>query len=195
MTGIKEALADGAPLVHEEFGTNDAGSWSIAGDSPVPTRGSSAPFFDDPDLVKIKEEYYLARLIPNAMEPRGVVVDPNVAMGEYTVYSATQIPHILRTALVISNGIPEAKLRVVAPDVGGGFGSKLEVYPEDAICLAVAQKLGRPIKWIEERSENYVATLHGREMFQQIELAATRDGRPEGRAREADRRDGRATCG
>jgi carbon-monoxide dehydrogenase large subunit len=176
VTGIKEALANGAPLVHEEFGTNDAGSWSIAGDSPVPTRGSSAPFFDDPDLVKIKEEYYLARLIPNAMEPRGVVVDPNVAMGEYTVYSATQIPHILRTALVISNGIPEAKLRVVAPDVGGGFGSKLEVYPEDAICLAVAQKLGRPIKWIEERSENYVATLHGREMFQQIELAATRDG-------------------
>ncbi len=176
VTGIKEALADGAPLVHEEFGTNDAGSWSIAGDSPVPTRGSSAPFFDDPDLVKIKEEYYLARLIPNAMEPRGVVVDPNVAMGEYTVYSATQIPHILRTALVISNGIPEAKLRVVAPDVGGGFGSKLEVYPEDAICLAVAQKLGKPIKWIEERSENYVATLHGREMFQQVELAATRDG-------------------
>ena len=176
VTGIKEALADGAPIVHEEFGTNDAGSWSIAGDSPVPTRGPSAPFFDDPDLVKIKEEYYLARLIPNAMEPRGIVVDPNVAMGEYTVYTATQIPHILRTALVISNGIPEAKLRVVAPDVGGGFGSKLEVYPEDAICLAVAQKLGRPIKWIEERSENYLATLHGREMFQQIELAATRDG-------------------
>ena len=176
VTGIKEALAEGAPLVHEEFGTNDAGSWSIAGDSPVPRRGPTAPFFDDPELVKISEEYYLGRLIPNAMEPRGVVVDPNVAMGEFTVYSATQIPHILRTALVISNGIPEAKLRVVAPDVGGGFGSKLEVYPEDAICLAVAQKLGRPIKWIEERSENYLATLHGREMFQQIELAATRDG-------------------
>jgi aerobic carbon-monoxide dehydrogenase large subunit len=174
--GIKEALAADAPLVHEEFGTNDAGSWSIDGDSPVPRRGPSAPFFDDPDLVKIKEEYYLARLIPNAIEPRGVVVDPNGAMGEYTVYSATQIPHILRTTLVITCGIPEAKLRVVAPDVGGGFGSKLECYPEDAICLALARKIGRPVKWIEERSENYLATLHGREMFQEIELAATRDG-------------------
>jgi carbon-monoxide dehydrogenase large subunit len=176
VTDIKAALESDAPIVHEEFGTNNAGSWSIERDSPVPRRGPTAPFFDDPDLVKIKEEYYLARLIPNAMEPRGVVVDPNVPMGEYTVYSSTQIPHILRTTLTITCGIPEAKLRVVAPDVGGGFGSKLEVYPEDAICLALARKIGRPVKWIEERSENYVATLHGREMFQEIELAATRDG-------------------
>src|SRR6266850_198011 len=176
VTDIKAALEPDAPIVHEEFGTNNAGSWSIERDSPVPRRGPTAPFFDDPDLVKIKEEYYLARLIPNAMEPRGVVVDPNVPMGEYTVYSSTQIPHILRTTLTITCGIPEAKLRVVAPDVGGGFGSKLEIYPEDAICLALARKLGRPVKWIEERSENYVATLHGREMVQEIELAATRDG-------------------
>jgi carbon-monoxide dehydrogenase large subunit len=176
VTDIKAALEPGAPIVHEEFGTNNAGSWIMERDSPIPRRGPSAPFFDDPDLVKIKEEYYLARLIPNAMEPRGVVVDPNVAMGEYTVYSSTQIPHVLRTTLTITCGIPEAKLRVVAPDVGGGFGSKLEVYPEDAICLALARKLNRPVKWIEERSENYVATLHGREMVQEIELAATRDG-------------------
>jgi aerobic carbon-monoxide dehydrogenase large subunit len=176
VTGIREALAEGAPIVHEDLGTNDAGSWSIEADSPAPRRAPSAPFFDDPDLVKVKEEFYLARLIPNAMEPRGVVVQPNAATGEATVYTATQIPHILRTALVISNGIPEAKLRVVAPSVGGGFGSKLEVYPEDAVCLAVAQKLGRPVKWTEDRTENYVATLHGREMFQQIELAATKHG-------------------
>ncbi len=176
VTDIKAALEPGAPIVHEEFGTNDAGSWIMERDSPAPRRGPSAPFFEDPDLVKIKEEYYLARLIPNAMEPRGVVVDPNVAMGEYTVITATQIPHILRTTLAITCGIPEAKLRVIAPDVGGGFGSKLEAYPEDAICLALAQKLNRPVKWIEERSENYVATLHGREMVQEIELAATREG-------------------
>jgi len=176
VTGIKEALAEGAPLVHEELGTNDAGSWSIEADSPVPRRAPSAPFFEDPELVTIKEEYYLARLIPNAIEPRGVVVDPNTAMGEYTVYTSTQIPHILRTTLTVTTGIPEAKIRVVAPDVGGGFGSKLEVYPEDAICLVLAKELGRPVKWIEERSENYVATLHGREMFQQVELAATKDG-------------------
>src|SRR5262245_39098682 len=176
VTDVKEALADGAPLVHEDFGTNNAGSWSIERDSPVPTRGRTAPFFDDPELVTVKEEYYLARLIPNAIEPRGVVVEPNAAMGEYVVYSSTQIPHILRTTLTITCGIPEAKLRVVAPDVGGGFGSKLEVYGEDAICLALAAKLNRPVKWIEERAENYVATLHGREMYQEIELAATCDG-------------------
>jgi carbon-monoxide dehydrogenase large subunit len=176
VTDIRAALAPDAPLVHDELETNNAGSWSIEGDSPVPRRAPTAPFFDDPDLIKIKEEYYLARLIPNAIEPRGVVVDVNAAMGEYTVYSSTQIPHILRTTLAITCAVPEAKLRVVAPDVGGGFGSKLEVYPEDAICLALARKLGRPMKWIEERSENYLATLHGREMIQEIELAATRDG-------------------
>jgi carbon-monoxide dehydrogenase large subunit len=126
--------------------------------------------------VKITEEYYLARLIPNAMEPRGVVVDVNAAMGEYTMYSSTQIPHILRTGMAITCGIPEAKLRVVAPDVGGGFGSKLEMYPEEAMALGLAKVLGRPIKWTEERSEGYVATLHGREMYQQIELAATKEG-------------------
>jgi carbon-monoxide dehydrogenase large subunit len=176
VTDIKAALADGAPVVHEEFGTNNAGDWVFERDSPAPRRNPSAPYFDDPDLVKIKEEYYLARLIPNAMEPRGVVVDLNRSMGEYTVYSSTQIPHILRTTLTITCGVPEAKLRVVAPDVGGGFGSKLEAYPEDAICLAIAKKLGKPVKWIEERTEGYLATLHGREMYQTIELAATKDG-------------------
>ncbi len=176
VTDVKAALAAGAPIIHDEFGTNDAGSWIFERDSPAPRRNPSGPYFEDPDLVKIKEEYYLARLIPNAMEPRGVVVDVNPSMGEYTVFSATQIPHILRTTLTITCGIPEAKLRVVAPDVGGGFGSKLEAYPEDAICLALAKTLGRPVKWVEERSEAYVATLHGREMYQQIELAATKDG-------------------
>jgi aerobic carbon-monoxide dehydrogenase large subunit len=176
VTDIKAALADGAPLVHEDLGTNDAGSWIMSRDSPAPIRNASGPYFEDPEMVTIKEEYYLGRLIPNAMEPRGVVCDVNPSMGEYTLYSATQIPHILRTTLTITCGVPEAKLRVVAPDVGGGFGSKLEAYPEDAICLAIAKTLGRPVKWIEERSEGYVATLHGREMYQQIELAATKEG-------------------
>ena len=176
VTNIKEALADGAPIVHEEFGTNNAGDWVFSRDSPVAPRNPSGPYFEDPELVTIKEDYYLARLIPNAMEPRGVVVDLTASMGEYTVYTSTQIPHILRTTLTITCGIPEAKLRVVAPDVGGGFGSKLEAYPEDAICLAVAKKLRSPVKWVEERSEGYVATLHGREMYQTIELAATKDG-------------------
>ena len=111
-------MEDGAPLVHDDFGTNISSVWGFdKGDSPAPHK-SSKPFFDDPDLVKVKHRFRLRRLIPNAMEPRGVLVDPNVAMGEYTMYTASQIPHIVRTAQAITCGIPEAKLRVVAPGRG-----------------------------------------------------------------------------
>ena len=127
--------------------------------------------------MTVKERYRQNRLIPNAIEPRGVIVQPVPTQGEYTMWSATQIPHILRTTLTLATGIAEAKLRVIAPDVGGGFGSKLNVYAEEALCLALARKLGVPIKWIEERSEAYVATIHGRDVVQEIELAATADGR------------------
>ena len=97
-------------------------------------------------------------------------------MGEYTMYTASQIPHIVRTTQAITCGIAEAKLRVVAPDVGGGFGSKLDTYAEESICLALARRLNRPIKWTEERSEGYVATIHGRDLYTDMEMAATRDG-------------------
>ena len=92
------------------------------------------------------------------------------------MWTASQIPHIVRTAQAITCGIPEAKLRVVAPDVGGGFGSKLDTYAEESICLALARRLGRPIKWTEERSEGYLATIHGRDLYTDMEMAATRDG-------------------
>jgi carbon-monoxide dehydrogenase large subunit len=176
VTDVKAALEDGAPIVHEEFGTNNAGTWDFTLDSPAPTRGDPAPYFEDPDLVKVKGEYFLRRLIPNAIEPRSALCEPNVSQGEYTLWTASQIPHFIRTFLTIELGIPEAKMRVIAPDVGGGFGSKLEHYPEEAVCVAVARKLGRPIKWTEERAEGYLATIHGRDMYQEIELAATRDG-------------------
>ena len=110
-----------------------------------------------------------------------MVVEPNVAMGEYTMYTASQIPHIVRTTQAITCGIAEAKLRVVAPDVGGGFGSKLDTYAEESICLALARRLNRPIKWTEERSEGYVATIHGRDLYTDMEMAATprrRSSRP-----------------
>jgi aerobic carbon-monoxide dehydrogenase large subunit len=126
--------------------------------------------------VTVKERYRQNRLIPNAIEPRGVIVQPVPTQGEFTMWSATQIPHILRTTLTLATGIPEAKLRVIAPDVGGGFGSKLNIYAEEALCLALARKLGLPIKWIEERSEAYVATIHGRDVVQEVELAATAEG-------------------
>jgi carbon-monoxide dehydrogenase large subunit len=93
------------------------------------------------------------------------------------MWSATQVPHIARVTLSGTTGIPETKLRVIAPDVGGGFGSKLNVYAEEALCLVLARRLCLPVKWTEERSENYVATIHGRDVLQEIELAATEEGK------------------
>jgi carbon-monoxide dehydrogenase large subunit len=167
---LDHALRDGAPVVHEELGDNRAYTWSL-GD------GDAVQKLFDEAAVTVKERYWHPRLVPNAIEPRGVVVQPTPAMGEFTLWSATQVPHIAKLTLALSLGIPETKLRVIAPAVGGGFGSKLNVYPEEAICLAVARRLGRPVKWIEERTENYVATIHGRGVLQDMELAATEEGK------------------
>jgi carbon-monoxide dehydrogenase large subunit len=120
------------------------------------------------------------RLVPNAIEPRAIVVEPNMASGQFTMWVSTQIPHVLRTAMALATGIAESKLRIVAPRVGGGFGSKLQVYPEEALALELARKLGRPIKWTETRSEGYLATHHGRDQVQEIELAADEDGKIHG---------------
>ncbi|MDQ3784210.1 MAG: molybdopterin-dependent oxidoreductase [Actinomycetota bacterium] len=166
---IEDALKEGAPVCHEDLGSNDAYDWDFK-------VGEVDKVFSEAPVV-VKERYYHPRLIPNAIEPRGVVVDPVPAQGEYTLYSATQIPHILKTTLSGTMGIPESKLRVVAPDVGGGFGSKLNVYAEEAIALALARKLRAPIKWIEERSENYLSTIHGRSVIQDMEVAATEEGK------------------
>jgi carbon-monoxide dehydrogenase large subunit len=166
---VEAALAEGAPLVHEELGTNHCYTWAIGGGEEVDK------LFADADVV-IEERYRQQRLIPNPMEPRGVLAQPTPATGEVTLFSSTQIPHITRVTLALATGVPESKLRVVAPDVGGGFGSKLQVYPEEALAIAIAVRLGLPVKWIEERSENALATHHGRDMIQEISLAATSDG-------------------
>jgi len=164
---MEEALKDEV-LVHSDLGTNRCYTWPFAG--------------GDYDAAKAKAEVVVTRrflqqrLIPTAMEPRSVVVAPIAAAGEYTVYSATQIPHILRLMLAMVTGTPEHKLRVIAPDVGGGFGSKLNVYAEEVLCLVVASKLGQPVKWTETRSEGYQATIHGRDQIQDIEIAAKSDG-------------------
>jgi carbon-monoxide dehydrogenase large subunit len=168
VTDVSVALDEGAPLVHDEFDSNECYVWKLEA-------GEVDKLFAEAD-VTVSERYYQNRLVPNAIEPRGVLVQPVPAQGEYTFWSATQVPHILRVLLAMTLGIPETKLRVIAPDVGGGFGSKLNVYAEEQLALALARKLGRPIKWIEERSEAYVATIHGRDVIQEIELAATADG-------------------
>jgi carbon-monoxide dehydrogenase large subunit len=165
---MEEALQDKV-LVHSDLGTNKSFTWPFTGG-------------DDYDAVKAKADVVVTRrfvqqrLIPTAMEPRSVVVAPLPASEEFTVYSATQIPHVLRIMLAMVTGIPEQKLRVIAPDVGGGFGSKLDVYAEEVIALLVARRLGRPVKWTETRSEGYQATIHGRDQIQDLEIAATKDG-------------------
>jgi len=165
----EEALAEGAPLVHEEFGTNESFVWKLE-NGDVDGIFASAP-------VTVKERFRQQRLIPNAIEPRGVLAQYLPAQDEYTLWSATQIPHILRFWLAVVLGVPESRLRVVAPDVGGGFGSKLNVYAEEALALVLARRVGRPVKWTEERSEGYLSTIHGRDHWQEMEFAADEDGK------------------
>ncbi len=164
------ALHNGAPLVHEAFGSNECYTWALS-------QGDVDAAFAGADVV-VKERYVQQRLVPNAIEPRCVVAQ--AIAGDFTMWSTTQIPHVAKVTLALSTGIPEGKLRVIAPDVGGGFGSKLNVYAEEALCLALARKLRRPIKWIEERSEAYQSTTHGRDVVQVIELAAAKDGKLRG---------------
>ncbi len=165
------AVAADSPLVHEEIGTNASYTWELIPDPDA----VDAAFAGAAHVVK--ERYVQQRLIPAAMEPRGVVAVPSVAGGELTLYSATQIPHILKVMTAVTLGIGENKLRVVAPAVGGGFGSKLNVYAEEIICSALALRKGVPVRWTETRSEAALSTIQGRGQIQDIELAADSDGK------------------
>ena len=131
------------------------------------------------DAPVVLERYYRQqRLIPAAMEPRSVVC--SCVGGEFTLWSATQIPHVLRVMLALVTGIGEQNIRVIAPDVGGGFGSKLQVTAEEVLAVLIARKLGRPVKWTETRSEGNMTVHHGRDQWQRIRIAADRDGRIRG---------------
>ena len=162
---VEAAAQEGATLVHEELGTNVSYVWKL----------ETGTFEDGADVV-VKHTYVQPPLIPNAIEPRGVVARPEPG-GDVTLWSATQVPHILRVLTAATLGMSETKLRVIAPDVGGGFGSKLDVYAEELLAVALARRLGTPVKWVEERSENALATIHGRDFVTTLELAATKDGK------------------
>jgi aerobic carbon-monoxide dehydrogenase large subunit len=169
VTDIEKALEDGAPLVHEKLGTNECYIWTLG-------TGDIENAFSKADVV-VSERYIQQRLIPSAIETRAVVVQPAPLGGEFTMYTSTQVPHFVKDILSVMCGVPDTKLRVVAPDVGGGFGSKLNVYSEEVLALVLARKLGVPVKWVEDRSENHLATTHGRGQVQYIELAATNEGK------------------
>ena len=169
---MEAALADGAGLVHPNTTSNRAYTWAFESGAA----GSGAPI--EAALaeaeVTVTRRFIQQRLIPAFMEPRSTVVQP---VGDGIVmHSSTQVPHILRTMLALTLGIPEQKVRVVAPDVGGGFGGKIPVTPEEIITTLVARKLGKPAKYTESRSESLMSAHHGRDQIQDITITAKRDG-------------------
>ncbi|ANS77708.1 Carbon monoxide dehydrogenase large chain [Serinicoccus hydrothermalis] len=168
---LKAAAAD-ETLAHPDLGTNLSATWVF--DSAEAGTGSSVEDAIRDAEVVVEREFRQQRLIPSFMEPRSTVVDPT---GEqFVMWSATQVPHILRLMLAMTLGVDESKVRVIAPDVGGGFGGKLQVTPEEIITFLMARKTGRPCKWTETRSESLLAAHHGRDQWQKLTLAAKKDG-------------------
>jgi carbon-monoxide dehydrogenase large subunit len=166
----EQALVDGALQIHENAPGNVVMDWTCGDADATDTALREAE-------VVVKHRLVNQRLIPNPMEPRGAAAQYEPSTGEFTVWMTSQCPHIMRlllTAFVF--GIPETKMRVIAPQVGGGFGTKIDLYHEYVLIPALAQKLGRPVKWMESRRENYTATTQGRDHVSYVEVAAKRDG-------------------
>lgn len=168
VVNMEKALTKDSPLVHTEFGSNLSFTHALK-------NGDINAAFKKADSV-IKQRMTNQRLAPAAMETRGVVAEYLPGENRLTVWSSTQIPHLLRTQISVLVGLPETAVRVITPEVGGGFGSKLNVYREEGIVPWLAMKLGRPVKWTETRRENIAATIHGRDTINDVELALKKDG-------------------
>ena len=165
---METGVQDGAPQIHDDAPNNIAFEWEVGGgDYDAAAAGAQ---------VRVSERIVNQRLIPNPMEPRGVVADFNAGTNQLTVYTSTQIPHLVRLLLALVTGHPEHQIRVIAPDVGGGFGCKLYLYAEEVIAGMIAKNLGRSVKWIEGRQENFLATTHGRDHVGQMEIVGDSEG-------------------
>ncbi|MBX3279369.1 MAG: xanthine dehydrogenase family protein molybdopterin-binding subunit [Acidobacteria bacterium] len=163
-----EAAAQGGPVIHHDFGDNIA-YVHRAGIGDVDAAFASA------DKI-VAQKMHHQRLAPISLEPRGVLASFLPGEQQLTLWTSTQIPHLLRTQVAIMIGLPENKVRVIAPEVGGGFGSKLNVYAEEALLSFISMQLHKPVKWIETRRENMSATIHGRAQSGVAELALKNDG-------------------
>ncbi len=168
VTNQEQAMQPGAPTIHDNVPQNIAVVWRTG-------KGDFAQTAAPAD-VHLKQRLINQRLIPTALEPRAVLAQYTPVTQELVLFTSTQAPHLVRRLLAETINIPEHKVRVIAPDVGGGFGSKLHFYAEEALCAFLARDLGRPVKWCETRSENFLATAHGRDHMQDVEIAALRDG-------------------
>ncbi len=167
----KKATEDGAPLVHEEAPRNLAFDWEI-GD-----KAKTEEAFQQADVV-VSLDIRNHRLIPNAIEPRSAIGVYDAAGDKYTLYTSSQNPHLIRLLMcAFVLGLPEHKVRVISPDVGGGFGSKIFHYAEEALVTIAAKRVGRPVKWTAERSESFITDCHGRDHVTHAELAVRKDGK------------------
>jgi aerobic carbon-monoxide dehydrogenase large subunit len=162
----EKALEDGAPLVHDDLGTNKTHEWSLGG-------GDIEAGLNEADVV-VERRIVNHRTAGAAIEPRGCIADWRA--DSVTLWTSTQIPHLVRLFLAGELGVSEEKIRVVAPEVGGGFGSKLNHYAEEVLACYLSRKLGRPVKWLETRSENLATTTHGRDLIMYCRMGVKRDG-------------------
>jgi carbon-monoxide dehydrogenase large subunit len=173
---VEKAMQPDAPLLYEQFGTNVAFSMH-------PSTEDIDKVFEQTKAdggVVVKERIVNQRLAPVPIETRGVVAEYHKALKTLTIWSSSQIPHLLRNILAATVGLPQHQVRVIVPEVGGGFGCKLNVYPEEIVAAFASMKIGHPVKWIEDRSENLAATIHGRDQVDYVEVAATKDGKVTG---------------
>ena len=163
-----ESAAKGGPTAHAGGPDNIAWDLTVAG-------GDVDAAFSQADVV-VKERILQQRLFPIAMEGRAAVADYSPIENKLTVWTSSQVPHWVRLCLTLATGIPESNIHVIAPDVGGGFGSKIHIYPEEYLLVAASKLSGQPVKWVESRTENLAATHHGRAQIFDIEVAAKKDG-------------------
>jgi carbon-monoxide dehydrogenase large subunit len=177
-----ELAMTGQPaVIHKDFPNNLAVALVPSGTGVAPdfsTIDNTAvdKAFADAE-VTISQRMVNHRLVPNAMEPRGVLAHWEPGKDTMTIWSSTQNPHILKTMIAAMNGLGQHQVRAIAPEVGGGFGAKINIYAEEYVCSVVSKKLGVPVKWIEDRSEAFVATTHGRDILGYIDVAARKDGK------------------
>ena len=166
-----KAQAQGAPQIHEVAPGNTIYQWHLGDQKATEAAFSAAKHVTRLDIVN-------NRLVPNAIEPRAAIGEYDAGTDHLTLWNTTQNPHVARLVISAFVGMtPEHKLRVIAPDVGGGFGSKIFIYPEEVVCLWAARKVGRPVKWVSERAEAFLADAHGRDHVTHAEMAFDADGR------------------
>ncbi len=171
VTDPAHAQDKGAPQIHGDIANNTIYQWHLGDQKAVEDAFRSAKHVTKIDLIN-------NRLVPNAIEPRAALAEYDAGNDSLTLWNTSQNPHVARLVISAFVGMaPEHKLRVIAPDVGGGFGSKIFIYPEEVVCLWAARKTGRPVKWAADRSESFVTDAHGRDHVTHAEMAFDADGK------------------